>query len=279
MTPLGCKVFTHDEDLGIHYRVSGDGSPVVFIHGVASSLCGWSNLLPSVADAGFRAYALDLPGHGESIKPEDPALYHVEAIFETVSAWITRLDLPEKPLLVGHSLGGYLSLLYAIRFPERTRGLVLINPLYSREQLAPILRWARKKPDIGMKAMRILPEWLFRLVLGLDPSRQGSFSPEMRRQIANDYKRASPQILNITRDFPDLSEWLGEVCVPATVIWGEQDYTLQPFSFHRLVQDLPNATAHPIPGSGHQPHIGYPEVVSRLALKFAGQILNTTADL
>lgn len=261
-----------DPKLGIHYQVSGEGAPVILIHGVAASLQGWTNLAPRMADAGFRTYALDLPGHGESEKPDDPSLYHVEPIYSMVSAWIEGLNLPEAPLLVGHSLGGYLSLLYAIRHPEKVGGMVLINPLYSDEQIAPILKAVRQRPDLGAKAMRVVPEWLIDRVLGWDPSTAGNFAPEVRKQIANDYKRASPHFVYITRDFPDLTGYLEGVKPRTLVIWGEKDLTLEPASFHRLTERLPNATANPISTGGHQPHIGNPDLVNQLTLEFAEKL-------
>ncbi len=257
---------------GINYLVQGDGIPVLLIHGMAASLQDWASLSPSLALAGFRAYRLDLPGHGQSEKPDDPSQYHIEAFSSRLSGWIDSLQLPEPPLLVGHSLGSYLSLYYAMCHPENVRGMVLINPLYSPEQLAPILRVIRRRPALGVKAMRAVPEWLINLFLGWDPSSAANFSPEIRQQIANDYKRASPHFLYITRDFPDLSGSLGVINIPVLVIWGEHDLTLNPDSFQHLVQCLPNATGHAIPGSGHQPHIGNPNLVNRLTVEFARSV-------
>jgi pimeloyl-ACP methyl ester carboxylesterase len=261
-----------EKNSGIYYQVSGEGTPVIFIHGVASSLYSWSNLASRLAEAGFRTYALDLPGHGESEKPEDPNLYHVEPFYSMVSAWIEGLNLPEPPLLVGHSLGGYLSLLYTIRHPASVRGMVLINPLYSEAQIAPLLKAVRQRPDLSAKALRIVPEWLIDRVLGWDPTTAANFAPEVRKQIANDYKRASPHFVYITREVPDLTEYLEEIKTDTLLIWGEQDLTLAPSSFHTLAQKLPNAAATPISNGGHQPHIGNPNLVTQHILEFVERL-------
>jgi pimeloyl-ACP methyl ester carboxylesterase len=97
---------------------------------------------------------------------------------------------------------------------------------------------------------------------------QAGFSPQARRQIAIDYKRASPNILHFTQDIQDLTPSLGQIHSPTMVVWGERDLTLRPASFPALVARLPNATGHSLPRSGHQPHIGQPVRVNRMILDF-----------
>ena len=61
----------------IYYEKQGDGPPAILIHGMGASLRQWDYLMPQLAAAGFSAYALDLPGHGDSLKPE--AAEHYQA--------------------------------------------------------------------------------------------------------------------------------------------------------------------------------------------------------
>lgn len=269
---------TSEREKGIAYISVGEGQPVILIHGVAASRYDWTRLIPVLAKAGFRAYAPDLPGHGDSEKPDDPEQYHVEAIHARLHEWIHSLHLRQPPILVGHSLGGYLSLVYAHRHPDKVKGMVLIDPLYTPEQLSPLIRLARRRPELGVKTMRAVPEWLINMLLGWDPSSAAEFSPEVRQQIANDYKRASPRFVYITRDIPDLTPILPEIEHRTRVIWGERDLTLNPDSFPRLVHSLKNASGIPILACGHQPHIGKPELVNQLVLEFAISTQNTDED-
>jgi pimeloyl-ACP methyl ester carboxylesterase len=251
-----------------NYQVAGEGRPVILIHGIAASLYDWSGLLPVMANHHYRAYAVDLLGHGESPKPDHPESYHISHIYEHLRGWIDSLGLEQNPVLVGHSLGGYLSLLYALDRPECLSGMVLIDPLYSPVQLPASMRYLQHRASWGVKILSHTPVWAIQAIMSLDREAMTQFSASERHRIAADYKRASPQILNITSSVSDLSGRLDQIETPTMVIWGEKDLTLKPSSFPQLVQALPHASGHAIPGSGHQPHIGKPKLIEEYLLEY-----------
>jgi len=93
---------------------------VVLIHGVRASSAVWTQQLRAVHAAGYEAVAVTLPGHGDR-QDED---FTLDGAIETIDAAVAHLD-PEAPLVVvGVSLGGYLSLAYAARRPHRLGGVV-----------------------------------------------------------------------------------------------------------------------------------------------------------
>jgi pimeloyl-ACP methyl ester carboxylesterase len=252
----------------LNFIASGNGSPVVLIHGWGASMYDWASLIPDLAMAGYEAFAVDLLGHGDSAKPQDSEYYCRDGIYETFEAWLESLEADPPYILVGHSLGGYLSLLYGLHHQENLRAMVLINPLYSPEQISPIFRWAYQRPDLGVKALELATPQMIDRILGWDPTSKEHFPPHVRLQIAIDYKRASPHILYIPRTISDLTPEIDELNIPSLVIWGDKDRSLNPSSFPELVSTLPQASGKNIRGCGHQPHLGQPETINHLVIDF-----------
>ncbi len=259
-------------DQPIHWIVQGDGPPVILLHGIGASSLGWSALIPDLVRAGYQIYAPDLPGHGESYKPQQPESYHVRNISQALVDWIRSLALPSLPILIGHSLGGYLSLQFSLDYPERLRALVLVNPFYTPGQLFPIVRWLRGRADAGSRALERISAPLLERASEWNPTVSKQLSREFRRQMAADLFRASPLILNILPSVRDLTPRLAEVATPAGVIWGSRDLTLSPASFPALIDRLPNAVGYHIPGGRHQPHMSRPEMVNAYILTFLGGV-------
>ena len=253
---------------GINYTFQGDGDPIILIHGIAASLYDWEALMPALAGSGYRSYALDLPGHGESAKPNDPEFYRAESIYNQMGDWIDSLELTQPPILVCHSLGGYFGLQFGLLRPHQLRALVLIDPFYTPLQITPILRLFNRRPEISSKFLGLIPEWLVNLVLGLDPTSKNRFTETARHHIADDYKRASPCIMYITASAVDLTPQLNQIETRTLVIWGKRDLTLDRSSYPRLVERLPNARGRSLPGCGHQPHIGNPDLIHQLLVEF-----------
>ena len=219
----------------------------------------WDALIPPLAAAGYTAYAPDLLGHGDSPKPPIPT-YQMDWLVNHFIAWLNGLTLPQAPVIVGHSLGGYVALEYARRFPTRTRGLVLVDPFYSNNQLPAALRLAYAHPAFSGFFLTHTPQWLVRWVIDVTSVLMGhrtgglhALPVEVRAQTTLDYLRTSPAAYGILDADLDLTPHLSSITVPVLVVWGERDRTLAPASFAELVRLLPNArgrSSH----TGHVPH-------------------------
>lgn len=252
----------------IHSVAQGSGPAVILVHGLAASSAGWKVMMPALISAGYRVYAIDLIGHGESDKPSRPEHYRLQEIYQALERWITAQDFSQPVALIGHSLGGHLSLEYALRRPQSVSAMALIDPFYSPAQLLPGLNWLAKFPRLGVKALR---DYYPRMVPALsyaNDSLNGSLALETRRQMFVDLYRAAPEILHLLPSVPDLTLRLSQVQAKTLVIYGSRDLTLRPSSFPKMARLIPNAGLVKIPDAGHQPHLAQPELVNQYILDF-----------
>ena len=108
----------------LHVVRGGAGDPVVFLHGMGTSATTWNRCMELLQDR-FTVVAPDLLGHGESPVLDDPAEYTRDRTLIDLDDIVSELERP--PVLVGHSLGGYLALAYAATRPDAVRGVVVLN--------------------------------------------------------------------------------------------------------------------------------------------------------
>lgn len=105
----------------LRYAVSGDGSPLVLVHGLGGTVENWRAIAPTLADR-HRVIVPDLPGHGHS--EALPEARDLDAIVDAVFA-VAEVERAERAVWVGHSLGGTIALRAAVRRPDAVRGVVL----------------------------------------------------------------------------------------------------------------------------------------------------------
>ena len=224
----------------LNAQIYGDGAPLLLLHGLGDSSHDWDLILPALLQAGFRVYALDLPGHGGSAWLAQAADYTAQNFSASLEAWIAGLELAEHLYLVGHSLGGYLALDYTIRHPAAVRSLALISPFFSTTQLPPMANTVLGRTSLGEQFLRHLPNWLIPAGLRLAPLIQAEFPAVIQSQKAVDYKKADPRIMRIPTTVTDLSSSLASIQTPTCIVWGKNDLTLRPSSFNELVKSLPS---------------------------------------
>jgi pimeloyl-ACP methyl ester carboxylesterase len=260
-----------------NYIRTGSGTPVILIHGLAASLHDWDDLMPELERNGYAGYAVDLLGHGDSPRLGARA-YRMDWIFEHFFSWVKSLRLTEPAILIGHSLGGHVALEYARRASAWTRGMVLVAPFYSRLQLPFLLRTTYGRTNLTEFIVERTPEWLFRRFVDLSSVAIGhsvgslrSLPEKARTQTILDYKRTAPGIYHVPRVISDMSQHLPEIGTPTLVVWGDQDRTLRPASFPRLVTALPKGRGEVLQ-AGHVPHQSHVGDFNQIVTRFLREL-------
>lgn len=106
----------------LHASTTGSGPAVLLVHGFGDDSTVWDTTVDALG-ADCSCTAVDLPGHGRSPAPEEPAAYEREALLSSIDA---VLDRTGPAVYVGHSLGGYLGLAHCVTRPGVLKGLVLV---------------------------------------------------------------------------------------------------------------------------------------------------------
>ncbi|GJL92344.1 MAG: epoxide hydrolase [Hyphococcus sp.] len=139
--PAAQKVTAGNVTLAI-YEADGDPArhrpPVIFVHGWPEIAYSWKNQLHAVAEAGFRAIAVDLKGFGQSDAPTESSLYGAIQMVGDFCALMDSLEI-ERAIFCGHDWGGALIWSMGQLHPERVAGLIgLCTPLRARPPAPPL---------------------------------------------------------------------------------------------------------------------------------------------
>ncbi|MFM7063553.1 MAG: alpha/beta fold hydrolase [Actinomycetes bacterium] len=112
-------------------RADGSSRPaVVFLHGFPELAYSWRHQLPAVADAGFRAVAMDQRGYGGSSSPADPAAFSIDHLCGDLVDLLDALEV-EQAVFVGHDWGGFVAWAMPALFPARCAGVVGVCTPYT----------------------------------------------------------------------------------------------------------------------------------------------------
>ncbi|MBN2028266.1 MAG: alpha/beta hydrolase [Actinobacteria bacterium] len=251
----------------ISYADSGGGEPLLFLHGWIGSGALWNLMAPWLSER-FRVIVPDLPGHGDSGIPAGFS-FDLDAFSRFIEEMRTELELPSLTL-VGHSMGGSISMYYAGRYPGGVERLVLIDSPASRKALM----WPSRLPCAERLLGLIYPLWGPGIVTRLIKSsvrHPGSLPPDfLDGAVAQACLLKKEALVGTTRTIRslDLDGEVAGIKVPVLLIHGDRDPSVKPSESGRLQGLLPGARLHVIPDCGHCPNYEYPDRVVELVEEF-----------
>ena len=232
-----CGKFMEIDGQRLHYvDTKGPGPAIVMIHGLGGTLRNYTYALVDKLSGEFRVIAVDRPGSGYSVRPDDaPARLGAQA--DTLAKFMRALGL-KQPLLVGHSLGGALSLAIALDHPDCAGALALIAPLTHAQDAVPepfqglvvnspmlrkIIAWTLATP----MSIRRAPE-LLKIVFGPDavpvdyPTRGGGLLGLRPKSFYN----TSSDLVAVNEDLPGMMTRYGGLTIPLGMLYAKGDRIL-----------------------------------------------------
>jgi pimeloyl-ACP methyl ester carboxylesterase len=260
------------DGLKLAYLVGGEGEPVVFVHGWPTYSYLWRHQMPALAQR-FRVYALDLPGCGESEKPSD-VRYSLDFFSATLDGFLNATGVGSVTL-VSHDLGGPISLLWAVRHPERLARLVIMDtmPYPDIPWMIRLMLPAARLPGVGRM---LVSRRGLRAALHLGTSGKGVITDALvaayDRPYAGDPAGRKTLLRILTemdpREMVEIAQNLERITAPTLILWAEKDPSAPLSIARRLKADIQGATLKTIPNCGHFLTEDQPREVTRLLLEF-----------
>ena len=277
--------FVEVRGITVHYTTAGTGgSTIVLLHGFGASTFSWREVVEPLGERG-TVIAFDRPGFGltERVLREvwrtdewpGGSPYTPEAQADLTIALLDALGI-EEAVLVGHSAGGTVAILGALRHPTRVQAVVLEDAAIftgggAPPAVLPILRSPQMR-RLGPLLVRRFAEGAFdRLLVAAwhDPSR---ITDEIRAGYraplkVTDWDRALWELV-IARGDGAVSDRVADVRVPTLVVTGEDDRVVPPADSTRLTEEIADAELVNVPDAGHIPHEEAPKAFLNAMYRF-----------
>jgi non-heme chloroperoxidase len=268
----------------IHAVELGQGPPIVLVHGVTLSGAVWVRQFAALSDR-HRVIAIDQRGHGPSVAGGDG--YSFDRLALDVLDVLDDLAVRDA-VLVGHSMGGMVSLTAALADPDRmakhVAGLVLVGttagpitgvplwPVVTGGMTALTHRTlaSAEQRGRGLVPGEDLASWSTRVAFG---SRPTPLDLELTRSLISAMSPSAMADLLVSLVGFDVRARLGEIRLPTRVVVGSRDLLLPPFHARRLAAAIPHAVLQVLLGCGHMVMLERPDELNELLAQFSESLV------
>ncbi len=239
----------------VYYEAQGNGPAVLLSHGFSATSEMWKAQITALRDK-YQVIAWDMRGHGNSDYPDDEAAYSKALTVEDMTAILDACEAREA-VVGGMSLGGYMSLAFYMKYPERVKALMLFDtgPGYRNDEARAqwndnALRHAARFEECGLEALK--------------EGASREMNPTAHRS-ADGLARAAKGML---RQFDaSVIDSLPTISVPTLVLVGKDDAPFLPPTEY-MARKISGAEKVIIDDAGHAANLDQPEAFNEAVLKF-----------
>lgn len=233
--PDGTLSLTVD-GIGVRYRSTGSGKPVLLLHGWGMSLDTFAAMADDLGRR-FRVTAFDLPGHGDSAMP--PATWTVDDFVELTLGVMTALGI-ERPSVLGHSFGGRVAIKLAAAHPDRIDRLILVDAA------------GVPPPQTAVRRLKRVASRFANATGHLGRPGQAARRAIVGRIASPDYLNAGPlraTFLAIVNE--DLRPFMPRIQAPTLLVWGDSDPDTTLADARTMERLIPGARLVILKNAGH----------------------------
>ncbi len=237
----------------LYYQEKGEGSPIVLLHGYLENLKMWETFGNEFSKS-YKIIAIDLPGHGHSKTYGE--VHTMEFMAEKVVKVLDALQI-EQAVLIGHSMGGYVTLALAELYPEKLKGFVLLN--------SSSLPDSEEKKAQRLKAVETARENLETLIKVSIPAlfaeknlsfleKEVAFAKELAKETPVEGVAAALKGMRLR---PDRTHILEKTEIPVGILIGQYDQAVNPEELEKVIPENPNIYVKELE-TGHMSHLEAP---------------------
>ena len=253
-------------DINLYYELHGpeDGDVIVLSNGIMMSTASWGFQTTALAKH-FRVLLYDCRGMWQSDHPEGP--YSMELHADDLAGLLDALNI-EQAHIAGISYGSEVSLVFALRYPEKTKSLIVIDgvsevPLMLKLQSRP-WKIAGERNDA-----ELLYDTSIFLNFGEDYLKRNEQFLSLSREAFSKLNLSSFIKLMDSFTAYNITDQLGHIKSPTLIIVGEEDLIKGPKMAQIMVDRIPHAEYVVVPGAGHALCLDKPEPLNTLLMGFA----------
>lgn len=253
-------------DLSVHVVDRGEGSPVLFLHGLPLDQHMWQAQVAALSER-CRTLVPNLRGFGRTGGASDKTT--LDQMADDVLQVLDSLQVTEPVTVCGLSMGGYLALLLAQKAPERVRALVLCDcrsvadtPEAAANRIAMADRILTDGPRVIVEVM--LPK----MFASQTNERNPAVIDSVRNVMLANSSRGIAAAQRGMAERADLTASLGQITVPTLVICGAEDQISPPAEMRALAAAIPGSQYVEVPGAGHMAPVEQPAAVNAALVEF-----------
>ncbi|MBV4456171.1 MULTISPECIES: alpha/beta fold hydrolase [Pseudomonas] len=254
---------------GTSYLATGQGQPVVLIHGVGLNKEMWGGQVVGLATH-YHVISYDMLGHGASPRPAvgTPLLGYADQLLELLD----HLQLAQATV-IGFSMGGLVARAFALHYPDRLKSLVVLNSVFNRspEQRAAVIARTAQAAEHGpdANAQAALSRWFSREYQAANPAQIAALRQTLAGNDPQGY--LTTYELFATQDMYRADDLKG-LRAPTLVATGELDPGSTPEMARQLADRIPGATVAVLAEQRHMMPVESPRMVNSLLLGFLNTV-------
>ena len=248
----------------LHFQGTGTGHPVILIHGYCETLDIWRDFVPLLTHH-LDVTTLDLPGFGKSPALQQP--FTVDEVADTIADFVRSQHFSEKPLPIGHSLGGYVVLSLLARYPHLFSGAGLFHSTAFADSEE---KKANRNKAIEFVNRNGARHFIDSLIPNLFADKNRI--DQVQRALDIGYQTPDSTVTGYAaamRDRPDRSGLLAELSANVLIIAGRQDTVVPEAVSLQMAGLAKNAVFEGLSGVGHMGMLEAPEACARAIISFA----------